>query len=370
MRWIMLSALPLLVLAPPARTVTCPSCARMHAQRSLHTATRLPDGRVFIVGGMIRNGEPLASAEIFDQTSRSFQPTSSMPEPRFGHTATLLPTGQVLIAGGYTRDTTVLASALLYDPLRGTFAPTGPMAVARAAHSATLLPDGRVLIVGGENHNVATSAAELYDPTSGRFSPTGAMTVARAYHVAAPLGDGRVLVAGGGPDLHHVLASAEVFDEVTRTFARVGDMTEVRRKAAAVTLADGRVLVVGGADTRDWNAPSTTAEIYDPARHAFEPTGALHIGRFKLTNAVAVLPNGRVMIAGGGQGVELYNPATGRFSMVADRAARYYSTATTLSETSVLVAGGYGYGGGDSDGGANIVSVPPELQLTTGAGDR
>jgi hypothetical protein len=366
MRELMLSAL--LVLA--ART-TCPTCAQMHAQRAIHTATRLSDGRVLIVGGMVRNGDPLASAEIFDPASRSFQSTASLPEPRFGHTATLLATGQVLIAGGYTGQTTVLASAVLYDPLRGTFVPTGHMAVARAEHRATLLPDGCVLITGGEDHDVATPTAELYDPATGRFSSAGSMSVARAYHVAAPLGGGRVVVAGGGPDLHHVLSSAEVFDETTRTFTRVGDMTEARRKAAAVTLADGRVLVVGGADTRDWSAPSTTAELYDPARQAFEPTGALHTGRFKLTNAVTILPDGHVVVAGGGAGVELYDPASGHFSVLSTRwPARYYSTATPLSATSVLLAGGYGYGGGDSEAGANVLTVTPEPQLTTSAGDR
>jgi hypothetical protein len=343
----------------------------MQAHRAIHSATRLSDGRVLIAGGMVHNGTPLASAEIFDPATRAFRRAGSMPEPRFGHTATLLATGQVLITGGYTRDTRVLATALLYDPLRDAFVPTGRMAVARAEHRATRLPDGRVLVTGGEDRDIATANAELYDPATQRFTPAGTMTVARAYHVAAPLGRGRVLIAGGGPDLHHVLASAEVFDESAGTFTRVGDMTEVRRKAAAVTLADGRVLVVGGADTGDWSAASATADVYDPARQTFAATGALHIGRFKLTNAIALLPDGQVVIAGGGAGAELYDPVAGHFSMLAGQwPARYYSTATTLSDTSVLLAGGSGYGGGDSNDGARVLSVPPAPQLTAGVRDR
>jgi hypothetical protein len=369
MRRILLSALSLLLFTPPA--AACPTCVQMHAQRSIHTATRLNDGRVLIVGGMVHNGAPLESAEIFDPATRVFHQAGNLPEPRFGHTATLLASGQVLITGGYTHEARVLATAVLYDPLRDAFVSTGSMAVARASHTATLLPDGRVLVAGGEDRDIATASAELYDPATQRFSPAGTMTVARAYHVAAPLAGGRVLIAGGGPDLHHVVASAEVFDEAAHTFRRVGDMTEVRRKAAAVVLGDGRVLVVGGADTRDWSAPSVTADVYDPARGAFVPTGALHVGRFKLTNAVAVLPDGQVVVAGGGAGAELYDPATGRFSLVAGTwPARYYSTATALSGSSVLLAGGYGYGGGDSDAGTRILTIPPEPQLTAGAADR
>lgn len=338
----------------------CPTCAAtMHEPRGTHTATRLPDGRVLIVGGLTRNHAFLATAELFDPASRTFRPTGNMPGPRGGHTATLLRSGQVLIAGGYT-GSGVDTSALLYDPARGTFTPTGRMAVPRGGHTATLLSDGRVLVAGGEGQReVATRSAELYDPGTGQFTATGNLTTTRAYHVAAPIGGSRVLIAGGGPDLQHILASAEVYDERMGTFTPTGGMAVPRRKAGAATLADGRVLVVAGADTRDFRGMYASAELYDPAIGAFRPTASLIVPRFKLSSGVVRLSDGRVMVAGGGPGAEVYDPATERFTTVAGgpTAARYYCTATALEGGLVLLAGGYG-DNAESDAHAWVVSAP------------
>jgi hypothetical protein len=258
----------------------------------------------------------------------------------------------VLLTGGYSGDGQIYRSALLYDPATGQFTPTGDMTVPRAEGTATLLPDGRVLIAGGVDaaNEVATQSAEVYDPETGRFAPTGDMTVARAYHVAAPLPDGRVLIAGGEPDLQHTLASAEVYDEHAGRFTPVGTMIEARRKAAAAVLPDGRVLVVGGSGNDDWRAMSRTAELFDPTIQTFHATGELHVARFKLSHAVVALGDGRVLVAGGGSGFEVYDPARGEFTAVNGglSAARYYSTATALGDHQVLIAGGYGDDAKDS----------------------
>ncbi len=330
----------------------CPTCTQMHAQRAIHSATRLTDGRVLVAGGMIHNRAVLATAELYDPATRTFSPTGSMPAPRMSHSATLLKDGRVLLAGGYGGDGQIYSSALLYDPKTGTFSPTGDMAIPRAEHSATLMPDGRVLIAGGAAgpREVATPSAELYDPATGRFARTGDMTVARAYHVAAPLRGAHVLIAGGEPDLPHTLSSAEIYDEMTGTFSRVGDMTAPRRKAAAATLPDGRVLIVGGSGTGDWHEMLQTAEVFDPMTQTFHATGALHVARYKLTRAVVTLDDGRVLVAGGGVGAEVYDPKRGVFDPItrATSQARYYSTATALGGDRVLIAGGYGDDAGDS----------------------
>jgi len=330
----------------------CPTCPEMHAQRAIHSATRLADGRVLIAGGMIRNHDVLATAELYDPATRQFTSTGEMPEPRMSQTATLLKDGRVLLAGGYSGDGRIYRSALLYDPTTGRFTPTGGLAVPRAEATATLLPDGRVLIAGGvdASSEVATQSAELYDPVTGRFTPTGDMSVARAYHVASALPDGRVLIAGGEPDLQHTLGSAEVYNEATGKFMPVGDMTEPRRKAAAAVLSDGRVLIVGGSGNDDGRAKSRTAEVYDPATQKFHRTGDLHEARYKLAHALVPLDDGRVLVAGGGAGFEVYDPARGVFAPVTGglSAARYYSTATALGGGRVLIAGGYGDDAGDS----------------------
>ena len=56
-----------------------------------------------------------------------------------------------------------------------------------------------------------------------------------------------------------------------------------------------------------------------------------------------MLTNGKVLIAGGDVHLELYDPASRTVSVAAGRmdAARFYSTATLLTDGRVLVAGGY-----------------------------
>ena len=66
------------------------------------------NGDVLIIGGMVRNGEFVAEAELYDSTTGKFSPAGRMASPRVGHTATLLPSGKVLVAGGPTSTSTEL----------------------------------------------------------------------------------------------------------------------------------------------------------------------------------------------------------------------------------------------------------------------
>src|ERR1700722_4634448 len=63
----------------------------------------------------------------------NFTAVGSMTTARAGHTAILLPNGKVLIAGGEDDNLKDLASAELYDPSTRTFAPTGSMITPRGA---------------------------------------------------------------------------------------------------------------------------------------------------------------------------------------------------------------------------------------------
>ena len=55
-----------------------------------------------------------------------------------------------------------------------------------------------------------------------------------------------VLVAGGWDSTGAPLSSAELYDPRTRTFTRTGDMFSARSRHAAALLPDGTVLIVGG----------------------------------------------------------------------------------------------------------------------------
>lgn len=317
----------------------------MTLTRAAHTSTLLPDGKVLIAGGFATNQSSLASAEVFDPAGETFASTGNMNVSRVGHSATLLPNGRVLIAGGYNGN--YLASAELYDPVARTFSPTSAMNTARSGHVAVLLTNGKVLLAGGVGLGwTFLSDAELYDPVTNSFTATGGMLAARESHTATLLANGKVLIAGGHKGRRAAMtiySSAEIYDPAAGRFTATGDMTRIRHKHAAVSLADGRVLIVGGADKRDGRPAYTSSEIYNPSTGSFTASGEMNSPRYKLQDTVVLLNNGTVLIAGGANRAELFDPLRNSFTYVSGDlgASRQFATATRLRNGNVLITGGY-----------------------------
>jgi hypothetical protein len=110
----------------------------------------------------------------------------------------------------------------------------------------------------------------------------------------------------------------------------------------ATLLPNGKVLVAGGNSGGNLLA---SAELYDPATGTWTTTGSLNIAR-EIHRAI-LLPNGKVLVVGGYNGstaitsVELYDPAFGTWSTTsAMNTARHLPSAMLLPNGKVLVAGG------------------------------
>jgi hypothetical protein len=163
----------------------------------------------------------------------------------------LLDDGRVLAVGGYQKGDVLLASAELYDPKTGSWQSTADLPSPRVAFGLVKLRDGRVLAAGGftgltwaKRQNVASAA--LYDAKTGRWSETQPMKDKRAGCSITLLSDGRVLVAGGWADSGWEFASAELFDRATQTWRPAASMSVPRRNHRAALLPDGSILVIGG----------------------------------------------------------------------------------------------------------------------------
>lgn len=173
--------------------------------RGLFTATPLLDGRILIVGGYQPDpgAGALASAEIYDPTTGTFSYTGSLSNARYGHTATRLADGKVLIVGG-DQNSGTRSTAEIYNPATGTFSSvTSTLSVLRSNHAAALLSDGRVLVFGGESgESVVNGTVEAYDPTTQTFSLLARMAIPRTRASATVLTSGpnagKILVFGGG----------------------------------------------------------------------------------------------------------------------------------------------------------------------------
>jgi len=269
------------------------------AARQNHTATLLPSGKVLVAGGEggVGGGVILATAELYDPATGQFSPAGSMHTARTLHTATRLADGRVLVAGGLAGRTPV-ATAELYDPATNQFTPTaGDVGAARWWHAAALLEDGKVLVAGGYGTTGgALAGADVFDPATGRFAPTGPMKAARYGHSATALPGGLVLVAGGYGTGY--LDGAELYDpaaaSTTEAFAETGPMSGARYDHTATALPGGKVLVAGGLGP---GGVLASAELYDPATALFAPSGALSVGRY--LDTATLLSSGEVLVAGG-----------------------------------------------------------------------
>ncbi len=178
------------------------------------------------------------------------------------------------------------------------------------------------------------------------WSSTAELATARARGAICRLLDGRVLVAGGTKNIDGgpIYFEAEMFDPDTDTWASTASMSHRREKAPCVTLLSGEALIAGGSSS-DAQAPATS-EIYDPA------TGTWSVAPMvtpREGHTLSLLDDGRALAAGGlSNGVivssmDAFDPASDTWlaggSMLQ---ARSRHAAALLPDHTVLFAGGEG----------------------------
>lgn len=318
-------------------------------------------GAGIVAGRLIPTNDPPRFPE-------GFQPTGAMSTARVDAAAATLADGRVLVVGGWQRLRTdadgaapALASAEIFDPASGTFQMVGSMATPRRAATATRLPDDRVLVAGGfptaanadgsEHLGDALRSVEIFDPQTGTFSVAGEMVDSRAVHAAVALQDGRVLLLGGlglreeepsalpgmGP-----LDTAEIFDPVSGTSRRLDARLILGGSdETATTLQDGRILLAPA------NGGVGAVELFDPTSETFtalEPVDDTRVA----AKTLSTLPDGQVLMAGelvdrdGLRALKpawrLFDPETGSFGPVMSTDA-YSDRAVTLADGQVLLLG-------------------------------
>ncbi len=326
------------------------SAGALEFAREAHTTTLLADGSVLVVGGIDNQNQPVAQCEIYEPESRSFRTGPTLSEPRLNHTTTRLVDGSVLIVGGERswRWREALSSVEIYTPTGGLEMLEVGLATPRRRHRAILLHDGRVLITGGEDAGGETLAStEILDLDSRTFSEGPPLHHARKDHTLTLLANGReVLVVGGsdGKD-DEPLRSAEVFEADKKGFREVGELNEPRYEHTATLLPDGRVLIAGGRQATSKYLRSI--EVFQSG--AFGEAG--HLLAPRAVHTANLLQRGSswaVLFVGGGAA----SPARECEIWRADGSVKWgprlpmprnNHTATLLQDGEVLIIGGYGY---------------------------
>jgi hypothetical protein len=295
----------------------------MTTERSLHKATRLPNGRWLLTAGVDVRNDPQNVCELFDPATNQFTATAPMRDKRMGHTATLLPNGKVLVTGGLADMNapntpidpvlSALHSTELYDPATGLWTVGPNMGKPRAGHEAVLLPNGKVLLAGGIGWNLILivvkvpaifAECDLYDPATNTISPAASMAKPRAIFPVADLGNARYLASGGVSDLLSLgqpTTAAEVYDASANQWNTVGSMAQARGMHAMLALGGGRFLAIGGADGQV-TAPNAldSTEVYSDTTRAWSAGPRMSMSRAGYGWFEA--PTGQLHLLGGGSG--------------------------------------------------------------------
>lgn len=249
--------------------------------------------------------------------------TTQMQLPRVGHRLVMLDNGKALVVGGHDSAGAVVTGCELYDTAGQTFMQTGALIQGRINPAVVKLNDGRILAIGGDVGGIPTltdgggsalgigalSTCEIFDPATGLWAATGSMGWRRRMPEAIKLADGRVFVSGGVDDTGgHAIKSTEVFDPSTSIWTAGPDMLSLgpyntdpglRYGHRMALLPDGRVLIAGGL----WHGPElidygmAQCEIYDPATNTIAMANAMNAprGRFEL----APIGGGKFLAVGG-----------------------------------------------------------------------
>ena len=101
------------------------------------------------------------------------------------------------------------------------------------------------------------------------------------------------------------------------------------------------MLVIGGSADAETRERLASTELYDPRTGRFAPGPDLQSARYKLPAAAAVLPDGRVLVAGDSASPEIVDVRRGRSVVVSGGVAGAFATATALGGGRTLIAGGY-----------------------------
>lgn len=195
--------------------------------------------------------------------------------------------------------------------------PAGELRLGRSRTHVARLADGTVLVVGADNICSPgyawddSGATEVGDPLTGSWSKAQSLPAPRDRFALAALPDGRVLVAGGttrqGADLGpRSYSSTYLFDPTSGSWSRSDLLEAARSDPAVAVLANGRVLVAGGffvdipADPQ--HRMLDTSEVFDPSTGSWSRTGPLAVARYGAS--AVTLADGRVLILGGWPDVE------------------------------------------------------------------
>jgi galactose oxidase len=292
----------------------------------------LPDGRLFVAGGHYGKypGVPLLDdlssapvqpgyiglqdANTFDWLATTvpqgapWELLPPMQDRRWYPTVTTLLNGKMLVIAGQRYGGAQSVIPEIWD--NGTWTRlTGAANVTLPYYPWMFAAPGNKVFYAGSGGDT-----RYLDITTGTWGPPLAtlLNLNREYGTAAMYAKGKILIVGGGLVNGTNTSSAEWIDLTAGTpiWRSAGQMQYPRMHPNATLLPNGQVLVTGGnrEPTINEHAAVLPAEVWTPPTTAtgtgtWQTLAPMQIPRLYHATAV-LLPDGRVLSAGGGQGAD------------------------------------------------------------------
>lgn len=325
---------------PGTQKITTPSLPDDNLFCSGHAF--LENGQLLVTGGHHPHGDPaddgigLLDAKAYNPFTDSWTALPNMNAGRWYPTNSTLANGDMLVISG-SKDTHFNKNPLpqVWQAATGAWRNIDDAQAHRDNARALgadlyprmfLTPQGQVFKAGADQETwfLDTSGGGTW--TQGPNSRFGR----RVYGAAVMYVPGEILIVGGGDvgtdavgvSTDDATAMAEVIDlnVAEPAWREVASMTFARQQLNATLLPDGKVLATGGVGGPGFNNeanPVLHAELWDPATEEWTKLPAMQVTRGYHSTAL-LLPDGRVIVAGGGQGAgatgvnnnaEMYLPA-------------------------------------------------------------
>lgn len=314
--------------------------------------TLMPNGKLLLLS---RTRQPY----VWDPTDPNSFRQVPTPTNLFCAGHTLMADGRVFVVGGHVDEYTGLPDANIFDPATETWSRLPDMLAARWYPTATMLPNGEILVLGGTiSPQVYAVTPEIWTGSGWRRLTGNAVPRPLPYYprmFVAP--NGKTFFAGEWKDTRYFDPSGDGRWE--QVIPRVKEIT--RDYGSAVMYEPGKIIYIGGGGhrlDRD-QLPENTAEIIDlnQASPRWSLTGSMAFRRRHMN--ATLLPDGQILATGGTSSkgfnvateavhaAEMWNPETGRWSVMASSAIDrvYHSSALLLPDGRVLLTGS-GEGGG------------------------
>lgn len=276
--------------------------------------------KLYAVGGGI-GGSPSSFVEVYNPAvgalglTDSWTSLAGLQTKRMGHGVAAVG-GKVYAIGGSTTGNLPIASVEIYDPSTDTWdgSTAAPMPTARSQF-ATAVVGSAIYALGGGDVASPLQIVEAYDTTTNTWSTKAPMPTGRTFFAAAAAGG--TIYAFGDPG-----GSVDAYNTSTDTWSSKAPMPHPRSTLAAGAI-DGLIYAVGGQNPN----MTGTVDVYHPATNTWTTLASMPTPRGEV--ALGVL-DGRLWVAGGLAAVDS-SSVIATFQAFRPPETTWWSTNTTVA---------------------------------------